>query len=154
MEKVAKEPSAEAHGAYLTARTITFTIIGLGLLISLVLALLIARSVTTPVQRIREVLDKVAAGDLRVRAGHTGGAELGDVARSLDHTLDSLGRVLTLVNDSATRLAGASNSLNGAAEAIADNARTAAGQADVVVASAGEGASRGATGAPAPRRGG
>jgi methyl-accepting chemotaxis protein len=138
MEKVAADTASEAHGAYITARTITFTIIAAGLLVSLVLALLIARSVTAPVQRIREVLDKVAAGDLRVRAGRTGGAELAQVAVSLDHTLDSLGNVLTLVNDSATRLSEASNSLNGAAEAIADNARTAAGQADVVVASAGD----------------
>jgi methyl-accepting chemotaxis protein len=141
MEKVAAQTASEAHGAYVTARTITFSIIAVGLLVSLVLALLIARSVTTPVQRIREVLDKVAAGDLRVRAGRTGGAELGEVAVSLDHTLDSLGNVLTLVNDSATRLAAASSSLNGAAEAIADNARTAAGQAEVVVASAGDVAS-------------
>jgi methyl-accepting chemotaxis protein len=84
------------------------------------------------------VLDRVAGGDLRVRAGETGGAELSLVAESLDRTLDSLGRILALVNDSAMRLAGASDSLNTASEGIADNARAAAGQADVVVASAGE----------------
>src|SRR4051812_488950 len=137
MEKVAAETASEANSAYVTARTITFTIIGIGLLVSLVLALLIARSVTTPVQRIREVLDKVAGGDLRVRAGRTGGAELGQVAVSVDPPLASVGNVLPLVNAAAPRLAGASSSHNSAAEAIADNARTAAGQADVV-ASAGD----------------
>ena len=84
------------------------------------------------------MLDRVAAGDLRVRAGRTGGAELAQVAASLDHTLDSLRNVFGLVNDSATQLAGAWDSLNAASDAIADNARTAAGQADVVVASVGE----------------
>ena len=135
---LAADTAAAAHGDYVTARTLTYTIIVLGLVIALALALLIARSVTRPVQRIREVLDRVADGDLRVRVGEVGGAELSEVARSLDRTMDSLGGVLGLVNDSAVRLATASQKLNGAADAIADNARTAAGQADVVVASAGD----------------
>jgi methyl-accepting chemotaxis protein len=130
--------AAQAQDTYVAARAIIYTIVGLGLVVSLVLALAIARSVTRPVQRLRDVLEQVAAGDLRVRAGETGGAELSLVAASLDRTLDSLGRILALVNSSATRLAGASDSLNAASEGIAENARSAAGQADVVVASAGE----------------
>ncbi|MGY1745303.1 methyl-accepting chemotaxis protein [Blastococcus sp. SYSU D00695] len=131
----------EAHDAYTSARTVTVVLVVVGLLVAVGLALLVARSVTVPVQRIREVLGKVAAGDLRVRAGQTGGGELGEVAQSLDHTLDALGSVLHLVGDSAQQLADASRQLDGASAAIADNARTAAGQADSVVASAGEVAS-------------
>jgi methyl-accepting chemotaxis protein len=138
---LASQTAAAAHDAYVAARTLTVTIIVVGLAASLALALVIARSVTKPVDRIREVLDKVAGGDLRVRAGKTGGAEVQEVATSLDHTLDSLGHVLGLVNNSASRLANASVSLTTTAGAIADNARSAAGQADVVVASAGEVAS-------------
>ncbi|MEU2348358.1 methyl-accepting chemotaxis protein [Modestobacter sp. NPDC049651] len=130
-----------AHDAYVTARTWTWSIVAAGLLVSVVLAALLVRSITRPVQRVREVLDRVADGDLSVRAGATGGAEIGQVAESLDRTLDSLGSVLSLVNDSAGRLAGASQKLTAGADAIADNARTAAGQADVVVASAAEVAS-------------
>ncbi|MGY1813883.1 methyl-accepting chemotaxis protein [Blastococcus sp. SYSU D00820] len=128
----------EAQDAYTSARTWTVAIIVLGLALGLGLATAVARGVMRPVARIREVLAQVAGGDLRVRAGETGGGELGEVARSLDHTLDSLGSVLHLVGDSAHRLADASEKLNGAAEGIAQNARTAAGQADVVVSSAGE----------------
>jgi methyl-accepting chemotaxis protein len=136
MEKVASQTATEANGAYVAARTITFAIIGVGLLISLVLAVLIARSVMRPVQRIREVLDRVAEGDLTVRAGRTGGAELAHVAVSLDNTLDSLCGVLNLVSDSSTRLSAASTQLNAAAEGMRHNAETAATQADEVVASA------------------
>jgi methyl-accepting chemotaxis protein len=131
----------EAAGSYRTARTVTVAIIVTGLVIAVGLALVVARSVTLPVQRIRAVLAQVAAGDLRVRAGQTGGGELGEVAQSLDHTLDALGSVLHLVGDSAQRLAGASDKLNTASAAIAENARTAAGQADAVVSSAGDVAS-------------
>ncbi|WP_246625502.1 methyl-accepting chemotaxis protein [Modestobacter italicus] len=131
----------EARDAYASARLLTVAGVAIGLAVSVALAVLMARSVTRPVQRIRETLEQVAGGDLRVRAGRTGGAELGQVAESLDETLDALGGVLTLVNDSAGRLAAASTQLSAGAQSMADNARTAAGQADVVVASAGEVAS-------------
>ena len=127
----------QATDAYSTARNMTIVIVLTGLVVAVVLALLIVRSVTRPVQRVREVLDEVAGGNLQVRVGDTGGAEIGDVARSLDRTLDSLSDVLTLVNDSAGRLAGAAQTLNAGAAGMAQSAREATGQADVVVASAG-----------------
>ncbi|WP_138759000.1 methyl-accepting chemotaxis protein [Modestobacter altitudinis] len=137
----AEQAAARAESAYTSARTITIAIIVVGLAISVVLAMLIVRSIMRPVQRIRDVLDQVAGGDLSVRAGETGGAELGEVAHSLDSTLDSLSAVLRLVGDSAGRLAGASQALNAGAATMAASARTAAGQADVVVASASDVAS-------------
>ncbi|MGX5654866.1 methyl-accepting chemotaxis protein [Geodermatophilus nigrescens] len=134
----AEQTVAEARDAYGSARTLTIVVVVLGLVVAVVLAVLVARSVTGPVQQIREVLGKVAAGDLRVRAGATGGGELGEVARSLDETLDSLGGVLTLVRESADRLQGASTQLDTAAGSIAEFSRAASDQTDVVVASAGE----------------
>ncbi|TFV87197.1 methyl-accepting chemotaxis protein [Blastococcus sp. CT_GayMR16] len=132
----ARATAAEAEDAYATGRTLTLVIIAVGLAISVVLALLVARGVTRPVQRIREILGQVAAGDLTVRAGRTGGGELGEMAKSLDDTLDAIGDVLLLVSDSSTRLAAASQQLNGAAEGMRVNAQTAAVQADEVVTSA------------------
>jgi len=137
-EAAAQQTVQEARDAYAAARTVTIAIILLGLAVSVVLALLIVRSVMRPVQQVKQVLDRVADGDLSVRAGETGGAELGEVARSLDTTLDALSSVLTLVNGSAGRLAVASQALNTGAAGMAASARAATGQADVVVASAGE----------------
>jgi methyl-accepting chemotaxis protein len=133
--------AADARDAYTSARTLTLVIIAVGVVVAVVLALFVAQGVIRPARRIREVLAHVAAGDLSVRAGDTGGGELGDVAHSLDETLDSLGEVMNLVRGSATRLTDASARLDAASQAIADNARTAAGQADAVVTSAGEVAS-------------
>ncbi|TYP83772.1 methyl-accepting chemotaxis protein [Blastococcus xanthinilyticus] len=132
-DSIAEDAAAAAEDA----RTLTFVVIAIGLVVSVGLAVLVARSIIRPVQRISEVLDQVADGDLSVRVGPTGGAELARVSASVDRTLDAIGNVLVLVNDSSTRLAAASQQLNSAAEGIATNARTAAGQADDVVASAG-----------------
>ncbi len=133
----ASATATEAADAYATGRNLTIAIMLAGLVISVVLAMGVSRGVTRPVQRIREVLGQVAAGDLTVRAGRTGGAELGEMAESLDETLDAIGHVLVLVGDSSTRLAAASQQLSGAAEGMRQNAQTAAGQADEVVTSAG-----------------
>jgi methyl-accepting chemotaxis protein len=134
----AEVAAADARDAYESARTLTALAIAVGAVLSLAGGLLVARSVRRPVLRMRDVLAQVAEGDLTVRAGTVGGgAELGVMAASLDSTLDALGNVLGLVNDSAGRLAGASTQLNAAAEAMAQNARTAATQADDVVTSAG-----------------
>jgi len=141
MSAAAQATVQDAEDAYSSARTLTLLAVAVGVLASIALALLIVRVVTGPVQRVKTVLDRVAEGDLSVRVGRTGGAEIGEVARSLDRTLDALGGVLALVSDSAGRLSGASQKLTAGADAIADNARVAAGQADVVVASAGEVAS-------------
>ncbi|MGY1749632.1 methyl-accepting chemotaxis protein [Modestobacter sp. SYSU DS0511] len=138
---VAAATAQEAQDAYEAARALTVVVVAAGIAVSVLLSLLLVRSITRPVQRVREVLDRVAEGDLSVRAGETGGAEIGEVARSLDRTLESLGGVLSLVSDSASRLGAASQQLTAGAAAMSANARTAAGQADVVVANAGEVAS-------------
>jgi methyl-accepting chemotaxis protein len=135
--QAAQDAAAEAQEAYEDARTLTLVIILAGLAISVVVAIVVARGVSRPVQRIREVLGQVAAGDLTVRAGRTGGAELEEMAGSLDETLDAIGAVMVLVNDSSTRLAAAATQLNAAAEGMRTNAQTASGQADEIVASAG-----------------
>jgi methyl-accepting chemotaxis protein len=133
----AHQVADDAIAAAASARTLTFVVIALGLAVSVALAVLVARSINRPVQRISEVLERVADGDLSVRVGPTGGAELSRVSAALDRTLDAIGDVLTLVSGSATRLGEASQKLTVASDAIADNARTAAGQADGVVLSAG-----------------
>ncbi|GAB2885398.1 methyl-accepting chemotaxis protein [Nocardioides pacificus] len=137
-EVTATTTADEANAAYTSARTWTIAIILVALATSIAAALLLVRSIIGPVRRVNAVLDQVAGGDLSVRVGTTGGAEIGEVAASVDRTLDSLSAVLTLVGSSATRLGEASEQLTGVADGIADNARTAAGQAEMVVGSAGE----------------
>jgi methyl-accepting chemotaxis protein len=134
----ASAAARQARDAYEAARTLTIIAITVAVVLSLAIGLLIARSVRRPVQRMRNVLGQVADGNLTVRAGRVGGgAELGEMAQSLDTTLDALGTVFGVINASTMRLTQASGQLNDAADAMAGNARTAATQADEVVASAG-----------------
>ena len=137
--EAAEVAAADARDAYESARTLTIGAIVAAAVVSLAVGLLVARSVRRPVQRMRDVLAQVAEGDLSIRAGRVGGgSELDEMSRSLDTTLDEIGKVLGLVNNSSGRLAAASQQLTAAAEGMRENAQTAASQADAVVTSAGE----------------
>ncbi len=136
-EEAARQAQA-AEDAYTSARTLTLVIIGVGLLLSLGLGILTACSVARPISATRDVLAGVAGGDLTVRAEDATSREITQLNRSLNATLESLGSVMTLVRDFATRLAGASADLRGTADAIATNVEGVARQADVVSDSAGE----------------
>ena len=86
----ASDAAAEARDAYEAARTLTLITIAVAVVLSLAIGLIVARSVRGPVQRMRDLLGQVADGDLTVRAGTVGGgAELGEMAASLDTTLDA-----------------------------------------------------------------
>ena len=134
-----------AEDTYFSGRNLLLGLAAVGLLLALVLAVVVARSVTRPVGRIQEVLGQVADGDLRVRVGAAGHDELGDVARSLDRTLDGLAEVFAVVTGSATRLSAASSELSAGAEVVAQDSAHAARRTEVVVASAGEVSSNVAT---------
>ena len=135
-QKSAAAEAASANDAYEAARTMTIVIIGAGLALSVALGIICARSVSRPIGRTRDVLAKVADGDLTVRVEEVGPREIAEMNGSLNVTLGALGSVMMMVRDSAQRLAGSSAGLNGTAGAIAVNVEGVAQQAELVSASA------------------
>jgi methyl-accepting chemotaxis protein len=134
----AARQAASAQDASESARTLTVAIIVVGLLLSVALGIGTARSVAGPIAATREVLARVAEGDLTVRAQETGSREISEMNRSLNATLDAFGSVMVLVRDFAQRLAGSSSQLRGTADAIAGSVQDVAQQAEVVSSSAGD----------------
>ncbi len=125
-----------ASDTYVSGRDLTVGLAVAGLLVAVVLALLVARSITRPVRRIQETLEQVAAGDLRVRVGPAGADELGRVAVAVDATLDAVSDVLRVVTASSAQLADASTQLAVTADAMAEDARATSDRADAVVSGA------------------
>ncbi|MBB3045194.1 methyl-accepting chemotaxis protein [Nocardioides soli] len=137
-QQEAAEQAASAREAFESARTTTIVIICVGLLLSVGLGIGAARSVAGPIAATREVLARVADGDLTVRVSESGAREITEMNRSLNSTLDAFGKVMVLVRDFAQRLAGSSSALRGTAGAIAANVEGVAQQAEVVSSSAGD----------------
>jgi methyl-accepting chemotaxis protein len=130
--------AAQATSAYRTARTLTIAAVVIGLAIALLLAVVVARSITRPVQRIRHILDQVAAGDLRGRVEVSGRDELAAASNSLNQTLDSLTEIFTLVGSSASDLADSGSTITAMADHMSSSTDFAVLQVNGVVGTAGD----------------
>jgi len=137
-QQSAADHAQSARDAFESARLLTIAIIVVGLAASIGLGVACARSVVGPIGRTRDVLAKVADGDLAVRVDESGAREIAEMNRSLNVTLDAFAEVMVMVRDSAQRLAGSSANLSSTAGAIAVNVEGVAQQAGVVSSSAGD----------------
>ena len=129
---------AQARQTYTQGRNLIAGFLAFGIALSLVLAVLSARSVTRPVQHTVQVLDQVAAGDLRVRVQVTGSDEIARMGGALNRTLDSISEVIGLITGSAGELSQASVHLSGVAGEMSSSLEDAALRAGQVATSADE----------------
>ncbi len=90
--------------AWLTAFEQVLLPLSLGLAFTALVALLLDRWLREPAQRIETAARRLAAGDLEARTGLTGGSELDQVGRALDHMADALARAQQESNYSRRRL--------------------------------------------------
>ncbi|GAB3864326.1 methyl-accepting chemotaxis protein [Dactylosporangium cerinum] len=134
----AKQISNDAGDTYDAARTSLIVMLVLGIILSMGLAGLVARSIVRSVRRAKSVLDEVAGGDLTSRMDVTSGDEVGQMGRALNESLDRIAEMVRLVGTSATSLASSSTRLTGVARTIASGVDDAAEQATAVSGAAGE----------------
>ncbi|WP_121257302.1 methyl-accepting chemotaxis protein [Nocardioides ferulae] len=132
------EKAAAADAAYEDTRTWTIAVSALAVLVSVGLGVVSARSVAGPIGATRDLLARVADGDLTSRLERSGAKEIEQLRRSLNTTLDSLAGVMTMVREFAGRLAGSSTALSGTADALAAGVQEVAGESDQVSVAAGE----------------
>ena len=122
------------------ARTIMLVVVAglLGVAALVALSLLIARSITRPLTNVVRVLEAFAGGDLTQRAEVTASAELGDLERALNESVDSVARIVTAVVGSADAVAASSEELSASSQQIAAGAEETSVQAGVVASAAEE----------------
>ncbi|MBZ5737856.1 methyl-accepting chemotaxis protein [Nocardioides mangrovi] len=135
-QKSAADQAQSAKDAFESARTLTIAIIVVGLALSVGLGFASARAVARPIDATRDILARVAEGDLAIRVEESGPREIAEMNRSLNKSLEAFGGVMVMVRDFAQRLAGSSANLSSTAGAIAVNVEGVAQQADLVSSSA------------------
>ena len=118
----------------------TLSVLGgvVGLVVVGGICLLTLRSITRPVQRVKQALDALAKGDLTVAAGVTSRDELGQMAASLDAAQASLRGVMTTVVASADAVAASSEELSASSAQISASAEETSAQSGVVSGAAEE----------------
>jgi methyl-accepting chemotaxis protein len=106
----------------------------IGALISLVLAVLVIRSITRPVAQGVEVFEAIAAGDLTRRMNLNRRDEVGRLAAACDHMAETLCKIVTQIRGLAGRLGGSAGELSGVSHDLLAQSQEMATQAESVAA--------------------
>lgn len=128
--RTATQRLAEARGLASRSRTLVTVVLAVGLLLALVLALLLAQSIIRPLQRVRDVLNAVADGDLTQRAEVNARNELGEMADSLGRATERMQIAVGTLASSSTSLAARASDLGNASHGLADGFERTSGRGD------------------------
>ena len=135
--KEATEEAAQAHHIATSAR---YWIIGTAVVcavVALLLGLLIAGLISSPLRRLAEEANKVAAGDLRVQLNQGGRDEIGQMTASFAAMVDNLRSMIGKIETASSRVTETSTEVYSTSEQMATGAEEVASQA-ATVATAGE----------------
>lgn len=104
-------------------------------LISVLLTLVVGRSISKPLGRTVDVLERVAQGDLTPSLGFSGTDEVGRMAVALDRAIAAMRDTLKEVKAAASSVAGTSSQLSAAAQDISSGAEEQASGLEQAAAS-------------------
>ncbi len=127
-----------ALDTYRSSRTLSLSILIVGVLAAIALGVLVARRIVQSLDRVRQVCDAMAVNDLTRTCGLTSKDEPGRMGQALDAAIVNLRQTVGTIEESATMLSGASERMNGTAAQIASSAMDASSQALAVSAAAEE----------------
>lgn len=113
-------------------RAVVITLLVVAVALSILLALMIVRSITAPIAELIAANDRLADNDLTVSIGLTGKDELGHLAESTRKVVGNLREMLGRVSESSSEIASASQQLKATAEQIATGAEELASQTNSV----------------------
>ncbi|QWR78768.1 methyl-accepting chemotaxis protein [Candidatus Magnetomonas plexicatena] len=134
-ERVAKELEAENEKIYSRARTVSIAAVILGLLLSLLVAWWIIRSVVKPISKAVHVADSLADGDLTLTIDVTGKDETGLLLSAMDTMVEKLKGVIGEVNSAAGNVSSGSMELSGTSNSVSQGATEQAATVEEVSSS-------------------
>ena len=99
--------------------------------ISLTMFLLFGVLAVKPIEKLKAVMEAVAAGDLTVAADINSGDELGDLGRRINDTIVTLGGLISQIKASSDNIRTASHRIAAMSENITASSRTTASTAEL-----------------------
>jgi len=111
-----------AKSSYESAFRNMLTLAGLAIAFGSVLAFVLTRSITKPVNEALAVANRLAEGDLTVRIGDTSKDEAGQMLQAMGNMIVKLSTVVTDVNSGAQALASASEEVSATAQSLSQAA--------------------------------
>ncbi|MCH5520330.1 methyl-accepting chemotaxis protein [Pseudomonas syringae] len=108
----ADQLSVRAEAAYESGFMFTVVIIIVSLIITIFLAILLTRSIVTPLKSLLSVNERIASGDLRGDIPVTGNDEFSELQRSTLAMQKNLRQTIGLIGNSSQQLASAAEEMN------------------------------------------
>ena len=130
-----KVAAAAAAHTYATSRSTVIGVALVSIVLGMLLALSITRSITGPLKLATEVADRLAEGDLTVTMPAAAKDEVGQVLQSMQNMITRLSAVVTEVNGGAEALASASEELSATAQALSQSSNEQAASVEQTSAS-------------------
>ena len=112
----AKRAGESADAAYQQTLTIVISLVGIGVIASLLLAWLYTRSLTVPIGESLKIAELIAANDLSKDIKVEGTDEAARLVAALATMRDNLRGALTLIGDSSTQLAATTEEMHAVTE--------------------------------------
>lgn len=134
----AAEAAADAESSYAAQRRLALSLLAIGLFAALGFALLVARGVTSSVNKLKAALQQLAAGDLTVDAGVRSRDEIGQMAADLETARESLRSSLAIMGDNTVVLASAAEEMSAVSHQLGSSAAESSAQAQLVAVAAQE----------------
>ncbi len=128
--------NAAADSTAARARNITIAVGIVSVLLALILAVAITRSITEPLKSVVGVLRSVSRGDLSPRVGDHAPDEVGRLSVALDETLDTVTGTIHAISGGSTTLSASSEELLAVSQEMGATAEETARQAESVSAAA------------------
>ncbi|WP_242395658.1 methyl-accepting chemotaxis protein, partial [Anaeromyxobacter oryzisoli] len=116
--KLMDEAAAEQDAAYAGARSLSLGLIATALILAVVVATWVTRSITVPVLGAVAAADRIAKGDLRDQVEVTSGDEVGKLQAAMRAMGEKLAEVIGEVRGGAEVLTGASQQVSATAQAL------------------------------------
>ncbi|MGY1856134.1 methyl-accepting chemotaxis protein [Modestobacter sp. SYSU DS0290] len=134
----AEQAAADNRESYEQQRTVALLLIVVGVAVALGLGWFVAGSIARSANRVKDVAEALAAGDLTGSTGLTSHDELGRMGTALDAAVVELRTVMATVVSSADAVAASSEELSASSAQISASAEETSAQSNVVSSAAEE----------------
>ena len=130
--KESREMYEQDMASYRRALAVTAVVVILAIALSLVGGTTIAASISRPLNKVLDVLGRVASGDLTARADVDTNDEMGLLSRHLNTTAEKINEIISLVAHNASQVTAAATQLHATATQMSTGAEEVAQQAATV----------------------
>lgn len=116
----------------------TIVSILLGLIVALTFGIILARSITGPIKKVTEILEKMSNGNLKERSGWETQDEIGQMVRSMDQFAEKISLILGQVQVTANEVASGSQQIADSSQTLSQGAASQASAIEQISASMNE----------------